>query len=71
MKVEDGELKVDFTDTSMVTYNKDDNLFTVKNEPGTALPMTGGPGTALFTALGGLMTALAGAFLIIRRKKTA
>ena len=33
------------------------------------LPSTGGIGTTLFTALGGLMTATAGAILTIRRKK--
>ena len=42
---------------------------TVENTPGTALPQTGGIGTRLFTALGGLMTATAGAILTIRRKK--
>ena len=67
VKVEDGELKVDFTDTSMVTYNKDDNLFTVKNEPGTALPMTGGPGTRLFTILGSILILGAGLLLWRRR----
>jgi len=49
--------------------------FTVKNEPGTTLPQTGGIGTTLFTALGGLMTATAGAILTIkswhRRKENA
>ena len=52
----------------------DDLTFTVGNTPGTALPMTGGPGTALFTALGGLMTATAGAILTLvsfrRRRET-
>lgn len=48
--------------------------FTVENTPGTALPMTGGPGTTLFTALGGLLTATAGAILTLasfrRRRET-
>ena len=44
-------------------------LATVSNTPGTQLPQTGGPGTALFTALGGLMTATVGAILTIRRKR--
>ena len=38
-------------------------------ENGVVLPNTGGIGTTLFTALGGLMTVTAGAILTIRRKK--
>ena len=45
------------------------DTFTVGNTPGTQLPQTGGIGTTLFTALGGLMTVTAGAILTIRRKK--
>ncbi len=49
-------------------------LVTVGNTPGTALPMTGGIGTTLFTALGGLLTATAGAILTLtslrRRRET-
>lgn len=44
----------------------------VKNEAGVELPQTGGTGTSLFTALGGLMTATAGAILSLtayRRRK--
>ena len=40
-----------------------------KENPGYELPQTGGIGTTLFTALGGLMTVTAGAILTIRRKK--
>ena len=43
--------------------------FTIPNFPGIELPQTGGIGTTLFTALGGLMTATAGAILTIRRKR--
>ena len=80
-KVENGTVKyVDasgtvITDSSelLVKYAaKTDSApatFTVGNTPGTALPQTGGHGTALFTALGGLMTATAGAILTIRRKR--
>ncbi len=39
----------------------------VENTPGTELPMTGGHGTALFTALGGILTATAGAVLSFRQ----
>ena len=46
----------------------------VGNTPGVALPNTGGIGTTLFTALGGLMTATAGAILTLasfrRRRET-
>ena len=40
--------------------------FTVENTPGTQLPQTGGIGTTLFTALGSIMTATAGAILTIK-----
>ena len=43
--------------------------FVVGNTPGTQLPETGGMGTTLFTALGGLMTVTAGAILTVRRGK--
>jgi LPXTG-motif cell wall-anchored protein len=43
--------------------------FIIGNTPGTQLPRTGGTGTALYTALGGLMTVTAGAILTMRRKK--
>ena len=36
---------------------------------GVQLPNTGGAGTTLFTALGGLMTATAGAILTLRRRR--
>lgn len=41
----------------------------VWNNPGVELPSTGGPGTALFTAIGGIMTAVAGAVLTLKRRK--
>ena len=48
---------------------------TVGNDQGVELPQTGGIGTTLFTALGGFMTATAGAILTIkswhRRKENA
>ena len=39
-----------------------------ENEPGAALPMTGGPGTRLFTILGSIMTLGAGVLLWRRRR---
>ncbi len=41
--------------------------FTIKNEPGAALPHTGGPGTGIFTILGSLL--IAGAGLLLWRKR--
>ena len=41
----------------------------IGNVAGTALPNAGGSGTALFTALGGLLTVTAGAALTIRSRK--
>ena len=42
---------------------------TVKNIPGTALPVTGGSGTALFYVLGSILIVIGAAGLIIRRRK--
>ena len=64
-------LAVEKTDTTEAT----NACAKVGNTPGTALPQTGGIGTTLFTALGGLMTATAGAILTMksyrRRKQNA
>ena len=42
---------------------------TVLNERGVELPNSGGPGTALYGLLGGLMVVTAGAVLTLRKKK--
>ena len=55
-----------------VTYTETGKTFTVPNTSGVELPQTGGIGTTLFTALGGLMTVAAGAVLTLksyRRRK--
>lgn len=56
-----------------LTFTNANNTLTIGNDAGTQLPQTGGIGTTLFTALGGLMTATAGAILTLttcrRRKK--
>ena len=44
------------------------NEFTVENEPGAALPNTGGPGTRLFTILGSILILGAGVLLWRRRR---
>jgi len=41
---------------------------TVENEPGVALPSTGGPGTRLFTILGSILILLSGTLLWRRRR---
>ena len=45
------------------------DVYTNDSNVSTQLPQTGGIGTTLFTALGGLMTAMAGAILTLRRKR--
>ena len=43
-------------------------IIIVGNEPGAALPSTGGPGVGLLYLLGGVLTAFAGAGLLLRKK---
>ena len=71
---------ITYSDTNnLVTFKQKTDtasvIVTIENTPGTALPQTGGIGTTLFTALGGLMTATAGAILTMksyrRRKQNA
>ena len=58
-----------------LNFTNASNTLTVGNDAGSQLPQTGGIGTTLFTALGGLMTATAGAILTMksyrRRKQNA
>ena len=51
-----------------VSGTNDDEL-SVKNEPGVALPNTGGPGTNLIYFLGITLIGLAGAGLVMRKKR--
>ena len=44
------------------------HVFTIENTPGAALPSTGGPGTSLIYFLGIILTCLAGAGLILRKR---
>ena len=46
-------------------------LITVTNVRGAALPNTGGPGTDLFYLLGIMLTGLAGAGLVMKRRRCA
>ena len=66
--VNSGDAKLVFT----AAVGEDPATAQVGNDAGTALPNTGGIGTTLFTALGGLVTATAGAILTMktwRRRK--
>lgn len=65
----DGSLKVEFTNTDMVTYDSTTKTFTVKNEPGAALPNSGGPGTRLIYLLGIVLTGIAGVGLMLRKHR--
>ena len=67
----------------MITYSETNNMVTftqktdstaamvtIENEPGVALPSTGGPGTNLLYLLGSMLVMLAGAgFILLQRKK--
>ena len=58
-------------DASIAKDNTGVYTITVKNNPGAALPMTGGVGTSLFTAIGGLLSVTAGAILTIQKRRSA
>ena len=46
-----------------------DPTFVVENTPGAALPYTGGPGTNFFYMIGCIMTMLAGAGIVMKRRQ--
>ena len=58
-------LAVDATETTAAS----NATVTVKNTAGTALPQTGGIGTALFTTLGAILSGTAGAALVLKKRK--
>ena len=62
--IENGDLK-DHTDP------EDGINFIVENEPGAELPSTGGPGTTALYLLGIMLTSLAGACLVMRKRSKA
>ena len=65
---------IDFTATDGTIGKPDaENGFTfvVENEPGAALPNTGGPGTSLFYLLGIMLTCFSGGGIVMRRRKNA
>ena len=57
---ENGDAKT-YTDVSLLD---DNTTIAVKNNPGAALPHTGGPGTRLLYLLGAIMALFAGAALL-------
>ncbi|MBQ6635594.1 MAG: Cna B-type domain-containing protein [Lachnospiraceae bacterium] len=57
----------DFTNGSIFQYVDAKNI-TVENTPGAALPNTGGFGTNLIYLIGGILTMLAGAIIVMKRR---
>ena len=57
------------TNAVNITYSKSGKSFTVGNAPGAALPNTGGPGTTLIYLFGIMFTGLAGAGLVMRKRR--
>ena len=55
----------------MFTFSQESDTYiiTVKNNPGTVLPGTGGSGTLMYTIAGLAMVLLAGVILVSRRKR--
>ena len=66
-KTENGAIKN--TDDSAHQNEATDIAFEVENEPGAALPNTGGPGITLIYLLGIMLTAFAGAGLAMRKRR--
>ena len=69
----DTDGNITYSDSNnMVTFTQQKNgtaaKVTVENEPGAALPNTGGPGTRLFTILGSILILGAGVLLWRRRR---
>ena len=71
--VADGKVLDDENGNDMLlinaTYNKQTKTFTITNHIGVELPNSGGPGTAVYGLIGGLMIVTAGAVLTLRKKK--
>ena len=65
---EDGEAVAAGNDGTVRVENSSESTVFVGNEPGAALPSTGGPGTRLFTILGSILILGAGVLLWRRRR---
>ena len=60
---------IELAATNPETGSPDNPLLTIRNEPGQALPNTGGPGT-LYCTLGGLALVVMGAVLIVANSRS-
>ena len=60
---------VEISAQNMIEYESSNKTFTVGNEPGAALPNSGGSGTGLFRIPGLFLAGLAGALLVRRRRR--
>lgn len=65
------DLEETVTDLLKVVNDNETHTLTVGNTPGAVLPNTGGPGTGALYLLGLMLTSLAGAGLMLRRRKSA
>ena len=54
---------------TMASAAESNNSFFIENEPGAALPNTGGPGTNLIYLIGSILLAFAGGGMLMRRKR--
>ena len=64
-----GEMVGNASITSSKSTDGKTIILTVRNEPGTALPNTGGPGANLIYLFGIMLTGLAGAGLVMKRRR--
>ena len=74
-KVLDGDIeivdKAQLTDLIGVSFDEDTNILTVPNLAGASLPSTGGPGITMIYFFGMILTGLAGAGLVMRKRRRA
>lgn len=63
--------KLTYADSKDGTGDDEKFVVEVLNNPGAELPSTGGPGTSPIYLLGIMLTGLAGAGLVMRRKRKA
>lgn len=71
LKKGEGNTYVDVTDNNDGMVKISNKKITVGNEPGAALPNTGGPGTTALYLIGILLTAFAGAGLAMKKRRKA
>ncbi len=78
LSAESGVKRTDENNTVDLTHvgtvaNSDNEIiyYSIVNNPGVALPQTGGPGTALYHLLGTALMSLAGFILVGRKRRVA